>query len=213
VLDKGHRKVKALMDNIEKKNEVERCLYQVKQRELDIQDKIIEGKAVTRLRVTKTRQAALAKKEMHMAENEEKNYKKQIEKLQQTTANRIKIFAKKENVMKKEIDFLILENEQLKGQGASLQETVNQRQEIFNMMFSKQIGEEAQQDDVKKKKRGDYKKDEQMYKRAREIAYNRRLYDMAKRQAEEIELLMEELKKLKASTFPNLPNQPMQGYS
>jgi len=68
VLDKGHRKVKALMDNIEKKNEVERCLYQVKQRELDIQDKIIEGKAVTRLRVTKTRQAALAKKEMHMAE-------------------------------------------------------------------------------------------------------------------------------------------------
>ena len=46
-------------------------------------------------------------------------------------------------------------------------ETVNQRQEIFNMMFSKQIGEEAQQDDVKKKKRGDYKKDEQMYKRAR----------------------------------------------
>jgi hypothetical protein len=36
---------------------------------------------------------------------------------------------------------------------------------------------------------------------------------MAKRQAEEIELLMEELKKLKASTFPNLPNHPMQGYS
>jgi len=147
-----------------------------------------------------------------MAENEEKNYKKQIEKLQSTTANRIKIFAKKEAVMKKEIDFLILENDQLKGQGASLQETVNQRQEIFNMMFSKQIGEEAQQDDANKKKRGEYKKDEAAYKRAREIAYNRRLYDMAKRQAEQIELLMEELKKLKASTFPNLPNQPLQGY-
>jgi len=124
--------------------------------------------------VTKERQAALAKKEMHMAENEEKNYKKQIEKLQHTTANRIKIFAKKESVMKKEIDFLILENEQLKGQGASLQETVNQRQEIFNMMFSKQIGEEAEHEADKKKKKGDYKKDEQLYKRAREIAYNRR---------------------------------------
>jgi hypothetical protein len=69
--------------------------------------------------------------------------------------------------MKKEIDFLILENDQLKGQGASLQETVNQRQEIFNMMFSKQIGEEAQQDDANKKKRGEYKKDEAAYKRAR----------------------------------------------
>merc|ERR1711976_1040784 len=115
-------------------------------------------------------------------------FKKQIEKLQSTTTNRIKIFAKKENVMKKEIEFLTLENDQLKGQGASLQETVSQRQEIFDMMFSKQIGEQAQQDDVKKKKRGDYKKDDQSYKRAQEIAYNRRLYDMAKRQAEEIEL-------------------------
>merc|ERR1711988_2081514 len=98
--------------------------------------------------------------------------KKQIEKLQSTTTNRIKIFAKKEAVMKKEIDFLELENEQLKGQGASLQETVNQRQEIFNMMFLKQIGEEAENEADKKKKKGDYKKDEQMYKRAREIAYN-----------------------------------------
>ena len=109
-----------------------------------------------------------------MSEKEEKNYKKQIEKDEQTTANRIKIFAKKESVMKKEIDFLILENEQLKGQGASLQETVNQRQEIFNMMFNKQIGEEAQQENETKNKRGDYKKDDQMFKRAREIAYNRR---------------------------------------
>ena len=79
-------------------------------------------------------------------------------------------------------------------------------------MFSKQIGEEAEMEKEKKKARGDYKKDEPAYKRARDIAYNRRLYDMAKRQAEEIELLMEELKKLKASTFPNLPNQPIQGY-
>jgi hypothetical protein len=73
--------------------------------------------------------------------------------------------------MKKEIDFLILENDQLKGQGASLQETVNQRQEIFNMMFSKQIGEEAQQDDANKKKRGEYKKDEAAYKRARYFSF------------------------------------------
>lgn len=149
---------------------------------------------------------------MHMAENEERNLKKQIEKLQSTTGNRVKIYQKKETVMKKEIDFLQQENEQLVGQGATLQETVNQRQEIFNMMFSKQIGEEAHKEELNKKKKGEYKKDESAYKRAREIAYNRRLYDMAKRQAEEIELLMEELKKLKASTFPNLPNQPLQGF-
>ena len=69
--------------------------------------------------------------------------------------------------MKKEIDFLQQENEQLVGQGATLQETVNQRQEIFNMMFSKQIGEEAHKEELNKKKKGEYKKDESAYKRAR----------------------------------------------
>ena len=91
---------------------MERALYQVKQRELDIQDRLIESTAVTRLKVTKYLQTALAKNEMHMAEAEERNLKKQIEKLQSTTVNRVKIYAKKEAVMKKEIDFLMQENDQ-----------------------------------------------------------------------------------------------------
>ena len=48
ILDKGHKKVKALMDNIEKKNEVERSMYNVKEKELEIQAKIVESAAVTR---------------------------------------------------------------------------------------------------------------------------------------------------------------------
>ncbi len=41
----------------------------------------------------------------------------------------------------------------------------------------------------------------------REVAQNKRLFELAKRQTEEIELLREELNRLKAKTFANFSNQ------
>ena len=46
--------------------------------------------------------------------------------------------------MKKEIEFLAQENHQLNFKGAKLQETVNQRQEIYTMMKGKQNAENGE---------------------------------------------------------------------
>ena len=44
----------------------------------------------------------------------------QIEKIKQTTEKRIGIYQKKEDKLKKDIEFILKENEQLKVQGANL---------------------------------------------------------------------------------------------
>jgi len=60
------------------------------------------------------------------------------------------------------------------------------------------------ENDDKNKKNGDYKKDEVGYRKAMEFAKNRKLFDVAKKLAHEIENLMIDLKTIKERTFPNL---------
>ena len=68
--------------------------------------------------------------------------------------------------MKKEIKFLNNENQNLLLQGGNIQDSVNQRKEIFMMIFNKNPEEIFQEDSSEKKKKGDFKKDQIGYQKA-----------------------------------------------
>lgn len=72
------------------------------------------------------------------------------------------------------------------------------------MIFNKNPDEIFNDENLENKKRGDYKKDEVAYQKARKLAKNRKLFDIAKKLAHEIESMMIELKTLKDRTYPNL---------
>lgn len=68
ILKWGDEKVSKLIENLKQKNTVEDLRYNVMIKDLDIEDKIIESMAITRLKVTKDLQRALAKNETQMSE-------------------------------------------------------------------------------------------------------------------------------------------------
>lgn len=65
--------------------------------------------------------------------------------MKEATKKRISDIKKKEKAMKKEIEFLSHENEQLKNQGSTLQRNVKQRQEISDMLSGKGNLQKAQE--------------------------------------------------------------------
>ena len=74
------------------------------------------------------------------------------------------------------------------------------------MIFNKNPEDIFQEDYKDKKKRGEYKKDEVGFQKAKDLAKNRKLFDVAKKLAHEIEDLMLQLKTIKDRTYPNLGN-------
>jgi len=75
-------------------------------------------------------------------------------------------------------------------QGHNLALTVKQRRDISKMMQRKNAENNAEGEN-------------EGYKKFKEVSMNKKLFELAKRQTEEIELLREELNKLKAKTFAN----------
>ena len=68
IKDYGEQKVRALIENLKEKYEVDSFRYDVMMKDLEIENDIIESMAITRMKVTKQLQAALAKSDDHMAE-------------------------------------------------------------------------------------------------------------------------------------------------
>lgn len=141
------------------------------------------------LKVKKEMQVALAKKDTKVNDHELKSLKEQIEKVRKEGEKRIALFEKKIDKINSEIDTIRKENKQLDTQKWNLEVTVKQREKIKEMM----VGDHGQGDSDAKEK-------------FEQIAINRKLFDRAKQQTEEIELLREELSKLKAKTFANFSN-------
>ena len=137
-------------------------------------------------------------------ELEERNTKKQIDKIVQSTQKQLQVIKQKENQMKKEIKFLQQENDSLVLQGGSLQESVNQRKEIFTMIFNNAPQDLFQDENKDQQNKKQFKKDDVAYKKIMQLAHNRRLFDVAKKLAHEIEKMMTELKVLKDRTYPNI---------
>ena len=146
-------------------------------------------KEIQMLKVKKEMQVALAKKDTKANEHEIKSLKEQIEKVRKEGEKRIALFEKKIDKIGGEIETIRKENKQLEGQKWNLEETVRQRERIKEMM----VGEKGEGNQEAKEK-------------FEQIAINRKLFDRAKQQTEEIELLREELSKLKAKTFANFSN-------
>ena len=71
---------------------------------------------------------------------------------------------------------------------------MKQRKEISEMMFKKNQDQNGQH------------ADNEQFEKFKKISYNRKLYDLVKRQTEEIELLKEELQRLKLKTFADFSN-------
>lgn len=201
IINLGSNKLTLLKKSLEEKQKVESDLAELKILEQEIKEAMIETAVLTRLKVGKKLQNALSKKDDKIMEVEEKNVKKQIDKLISVTEASLDMLRKKEITMAKEIVALTQENENLLTKGVQLQESVSQRQEIFSMIYQQNPGIGGNEDtDNTNQKTQDFKKDEGAYKRTMEVAKNRRLFDLAKKLAHEIETLMVELKKLKERT-------------
>lgn len=216
IIKEGREKVAQLKDKNKAKNDVDEIKFNVLEKELEIEDLILESNAITRLKVTRQLQAAISNEKE--TEQEEKNLEEQIKTIKETREKRIKDMEKKRTSMRKEIESIKLQNETLREEGAKLQETVKQRKKIFNMMHGK-VDEDENEDNEKeivdekdRKRKGKLglgkdksEKEKKADDKAYQVARNRRLFDTAKKLAQEFEGLMQELKKLKARTFPQIP--------
>jgi hypothetical protein len=202
IISNGNKKLELLLSNFDEKKHVESDLNDLKRLELEIKEAMIETLILTRLKVSKKLQTVISKNDVKLMEHEEKNIKKQIEKLIQSTEKSIVSLKKKEIKMRKEISFISQENSDLLYQGGILQESVSQRQEIFNMVFGKSNGEEIVPADQMNS--SNQKFDDKAFKKTLELINNRKLYDTAKTLAEEIEGLMKELKLLQKKCFPDI---------
>lgn len=208
IIKEGREKVQQLKEKHKAKNDVDDIKFMVLEKELEIEDLVLESMAITRLKVTRQLQAAISNEKE--TEQEEKNLEEQIKTIKETREKRIKDMEKKKTSMLKEIESIKLQNETLREEGAKLQETVKQRKKIFNMMHGNDTDQEEKikevEDEKDRKKKGvDKTSKDKKDDRAEQVAFNRRLFDKAKKLAQEFELLMQELKKLKARTFPQIP--------
>lgn len=99
---------------------------------------------------------------------------------------RIKTIEEKKQKLKKEISNKQSESSELETKAYQLQNNVNQRQQIMSLKSNTMTDGDA--DPTNK---------------IREIAIKRKLLDIAKQQTEEIEVLRDELDRLRAKTFPS----------
>ncbi|EGR30550.1 hypothetical protein IMG5_129360, partial [Ichthyophthirius multifiliis] len=181
--------------------------YELKKKDIEIEQYICQTREVQLLRVKKEMQIALAKQDTKINEVniqqyfnffQKNNIKKyalknlqdQIDMLRQATDKRIGIYDKKCKKIEEQIEFIRRENEQLRAQGNTVQ-----TEEKFSATFKKNAPGTA-----------DDQTDIDSFDKFKQIAINRSLYTKVKRQTEEIELLREELGKLKARTFANFSN-------
>lgn len=213
---KGRSKVSNLNEKLKVKNDLDEIKFAVLEKELRIEELILESMGITRLKVTRQLQATISNEKE--TETEEKNLEEQIKTLKETREKRIKDMEKKEKAMRKEIESIKVQNDTLSNEGAKLLDTVKQRKKIASLMngaIEEEVEEEMEKeqfdnDDSKKKHlrihRTEKPKDVQSYEKAMQIAKNRMLFDKAKKLAQEFEILMQELKKLKARTFPQIPS-------
>ncbi|EAR97028.3 hypothetical protein TTHERM_00196190 (macronuclear) [Tetrahymena thermophila SB210] len=188
----GKKKIRLMEDIKNIKFEVAEAEYDLKKRDLNEQKVRCSTREVQLLRVKKEMQVALTKKDMRLNESALKNLQEQIEKVKQATDKLVNIYEKKCKKIDEQIEFIRRENEQLRAQGVSLRNTVQQEEKFSATMFKKNQQQGA-----------DDKTDFEAYDKFKQIMNNRQLFTRVKRQTEEIELLREELGKLKARTFAN----------
>ena len=203
IRQRASKKIEYVKKNIEVKNKVEKSLFNVKVKELDIRSNLIECQLLSRLKVTKKLQLKLEQRGTRTQESEENNLKLQIQKLLDSTDKRVKMFKKKEGALRKEMKHLAENNEELLEVGANLQQSVSQRKEIFSMTSGKKVEDLLEDDRHVRGRLGQGKMNKASYKKTLAIGQKRRLYDEFKLLVTEIEGEMNKLKALREKNFPH----------
>ena len=120
IKEKGHEKIEQMKANTNTKFEVEDLKHQTLIYEWKIRDIVAKTNEVKRLKVKKEWQVALTKKDQGVNQAELTKLAKQSQLLKEATEKRINIYKKKEEKIKREIEYLLKENQQLTTQGHAL---------------------------------------------------------------------------------------------
>ena len=176
------------------KTGLKRVLFSKKRLDLEILDFEERAKDVQLYRVTKQTQEIIQGKHQKKDEEEKKRLENQIKQLEKNAMKRIKTVNNTKQKLKREIRDKRMESEQLETKARQLQNNVEQRQQIVNLKSNTRTDNDADPS-----------------KKIKEIAHKRKLLDIAKQQTEDIEVLRDELDRLRARTFPSfalLHNKP-----
>merc|ERR1712086_322468 len=145
-------------------------------------------------RVTKQTQEIIQGKHQKKDEEDKKRLENQIKQLEENAQKRIKTINETKQKLKHDIREKRMESDQLENKARTLQNNVDQRKQIMSLKANTMNDGDADPS-----------------KKIKEIAHKRKLLDIAKQQSEEIEVLRDELDRLRARTFPSfahLHNKP-----
>lgn len=176
------------------KTKLKRVRYEKKRLDLEIKDFEERAKDVQLYRVTKQTQEIIQGKHQKKDEEDKKRFEKQIKQLEENAQKRIKTINDTKKKLRGEIRDKKLESDQLEIRARQLQTNVDQRRQIISLKSNTMNDNDADPS-----------------KKIKEIAHKRKLLDIAKQQTEEIEVLRDELDRLRARTFPSfahLHNKP-----
>ena len=196
IIRKGEQKIKLMNEISTLKVNLKKVSYQKKRLDLEIKDFEERAKDVQLYRVTKQTQEIIQGKHQKKDEEDKKRLENQIKQLEENAAKRIKTINETKAKLKREIKEKQQESEQLETKARQLQNNVDQRNQIMNLKSNTKTDNEGDPN-----------------KRIKEVAHKRKLLDIAKQQTEEIEVLRDELDRLRARTFPSFAHlHNKQGY-
>lgn len=194
ITGRGAQKVELMRAISTFKTSLKKVKYQKKRLDLEIQDYEERAKDVQLYRVTKQTQEIIQGKHQKKDEEDKKRFEKKTKGVEENAEKRIKTINETKKKLKKEIAEKRMESEQLETRARQLQQQVEQRMQIMSLKSNTMSDNEADPS-----------------KKIKEIAHKRKLLDIAKQQTEEIEVLRDELDRLRARTFPSfahLHNKP-----
>ena len=194
IVRKGELKIKLMEDISNFKVNLKKVKYQKQRLDLEIKDFEERAKDVQLYRVTKQTQEIIQGKHMKKDEEDKKRLENQIKQLEENAQKRIRTINETKSKLKREIREKRMESEQLETKARQLQNNVDQRKQIMSLKSNTMTDGDADPS-----------------KKIKEVAHKRKLLDIAKQQTEEIEVLRDELDRLRARTFPSfahLHNKP-----
>lgn len=186
IKNKGDAKVQNMTAILKNKQELKKVMYENKRLKFQITDFEERAKDVQLYRVTKQTQEIIQGKHVKKEEDDKTRLDKQIKQLKANCDKRVEDIKKMESKLKKEIKDKITENEQLEAKARQLKHNVEQRMQIEGL-----------------KSNTSNTGDSDPFKKAKDIANQRKLLDVIKQQEEEIHFLKDELDRLRARTFPS----------
>jgi WD40 repeat protein len=186
ILKRGSKKIEKLEEIKVSRIQLAKEKWEKRKFELETKDLEERHLEVKLLKSDKRTQNILSGIGLDENKKRAEQLEKQLGVLASNTAKRVEMLHKKEQILSKKITEFAEENERLEDEVRDMQEQKNQRSELITLKAS--VSDKTKHDPARKFK---------------QISTRRHLFDLAKQQAEEIEILRDELERLRARTFPS----------